>query len=50
MNLDLDKLPICMAKLRNLYRMMRKIGRPTGFKVTVRELNLQQEQDSLSQF
>ncbi|MDO4225097.1 MAG: formate--tetrahydrofolate ligase [Bergeyella zoohelcum] len=37
-NLGLDKLPICMAKTqKSLSDDEKKIGRPTGFKVTVRE-------------
>lgn len=36
--LGLDKLPICMAKTqKSLSDDEKKIGRPTGFKVTVRE-------------
>ena len=37
-DLGLDKLPICMAKTqKSLSDDEKKIGRPTGFKVTVRE-------------
>lgn len=37
-NLGLDKLPICMAKTqKSLSDDEKKIGRPKGFKVTVRE-------------
>ena len=37
-NLGLDKLPICMAKTqKSLSDNEKKIGRPTDFKVTVRE-------------
>lgn len=37
-NLDLDKLPICMAKTqKSLSDNETKIGRPNGFRVTVRE-------------
>lgn len=37
-DLGLDKVPICMAKTqKSLSDDERKIGRPTGFKVTVRE-------------
>lgn len=36
--LGLDKIPICMAKTqKSLSDDERKIGRPSGFKVTVRE-------------
>ncbi|SMC84086.1 formate--tetrahydrofolate ligase [Sporomusa malonica] len=40
-NLGYDKTPICMAKTQySLSDDMAKLGRPTGFKITVRELRV----------
>ena len=39
--LGFNKLPICMAKTQySLTDDQTKLGRPTGFKITVRELNV----------
>jgi formate--tetrahydrofolate ligase len=40
-SLGFDKVPICMAKTQySLTDDQKKLGRPTGFKITVRELNI----------
>ncbi|WKY45358.1 formate--tetrahydrofolate ligase [Eubacteriaceae bacterium ES2] len=40
-SLGFDKVPICMAKTQySLTDDQKKLGRPTGFRITVRELNI----------